>query len=533
MDLRTKFDCWSAIRLLAYQGAQRGVCKPMGCAEGAVEQSGWKNLSSTNFSTVCSFCAHDDAHVARNLYSTSPWPGAAALPCLTFHSPPPQRCHRTSPVPDFLMSTCASREPDQANPKQSHDIAHHPPPPPVPAPSLHPSSSSHLLYAMRHSAHPVFVPPTFPSRLSLSPRHHLPPLSPRPRPHPHPSPCIPRAVAVSPDTVSTDTDTSRNPLLSREPTSSHHLLTILWPASLAHTSSIIPSIAALVAAAGGRLSEWRSLSRVAVEARVQLPPPSHVDHLRNALYFHGQHASVDVVLQEEAVAREPKRLAVFDLDSTLIAQETIDELAAQVNLQGPVKEITDRAMNGEIAFRDSLAERVYLLKGLPVHALDAVKDRVQFTPGARELVSALARLGCRTAVVSGGFHFLADHVRDVLGLDYCYANRLEEEEGVLTGRTVGDVVDAEYKENMLKRLAKEMDLRPEQVLAVGDGSNDLLMMRSAGLGVAFNAKPIVQDKAKARLNQPSLRNVLYLLGLADDDIEVLAQRGANGIARSE
>lgn len=289
------------------------------------------------------------------------------------------------------------------------------------------------------------------------------------------------------------------------------------------SSEVTSSIAALVAASGGRLSEWRRLSRAAVEVRVQLPPRSHIEPLRNALYFHARHAAVDVVLQEEVVAREPKRLAVFDLDSTLIAQETIDEIAAQANLQAPVKHITERAMNGEIGFRDALAERVKLLKGLPVHALDAVKDSVEFTLGARELVTTLARLGCRTAVVSGGFHFLADHVRDVLGLDYCYANRLEDEQGLLTGRTVGEVVDAEYKEKTLKRLAKEMGLRPEQVLAVGDGSNDLLMMRSAGLGVAFNAKPIVQDKAKARLNQPSLRNVLYLLGLADDDIELLVQ----------
>ncbi|CDF40482.1 unnamed protein product [Chondrus crispus] len=180
-------------------------------------------------------------------------------------------------------------------------------------------------------------------------------------------------------------------------------------------------------------------------------------------------------------------------------------------------------MNGEMGFREALAERVRLLRGMRIEALEGVKERVSFTPGARDLVQALRGLGCKTAVVSGGFHFLADHVRDVLGLDYCFANRLEDEQGVLTGRTVGEVVDGEFKERALKRLAAEMRLQREEVLAVGDGSNDLLMMGSAGLGVAFNAKPVVQDQAKARLNQPSLRNVLYLLGLSEEDIQLLVR----------
>lgn len=191
-----------------------------------------------------------------------------------------------------------------------------------------------------------------------------------------------------------------------------------------------------------------------------------------------------------------------------------------------MKAITERAMNGEIGFRDALKQRVALLEGLAVTALDGVKERVKFTEGAHRLIRTLNALGCRTAVVSGGFHFLADHVRDELGLDYSFANRLEVGEGgLLTGRTVGEIVDAEYKDSTLKRLAAELGLRREQVLAVGDGSNDLLMMRSAGTGVAFNAKPIVQDRAKCRVNQPSLANVLYLLGLSDDDIVGLVGDG--------
>ena len=247
-----------------------------------------------------------------------------------------------------------------------------------------------------------------------------------------------------------------------------------------------------------------------------------IESLRANLYAVGRHDSVDVVLQEDSVVRAEKRLAVFDLDSTLIAQETIDELASELKVDAQVKAITERAMNGEIGFREALEERVALLRGLPNQALDGVKDRVVFTPGAAELVRALSALGCQTAVVSGGFHFLADHVRDVLGLDYSFANRLEvDDRDVLTGRTVGEIVDAEYKESTLQRLADQLQLAPQQILAVGDGSNDLLMMGRAGLGVAFNAKPIVQDRAKCRVNQTSLRNVLYLLGLSDDDIGTL------------
>lgn len=255
---------------------------------------------------------------------------------------------------------------------------------------------------------------------------------------------------------------------------------------------------------------------------VSLPNTTDIYSLRQTLFKLGKSANIDITLQEEAVARCRKRLAVFDLDSTLIRQETVDELASELNVQSKVAAITHQAMNGEICFSAALAQRVALLKGLPIGALQAVKDRVNITQGAFELVRTLSRLGCQTAVVSGGFHFLADHVRDVLGLDYSFANRLEVDQmGFLTGRTVGPVVDGVFKEQKLLRLAAGLSLQPRQILAVGDGSNDLLMMQSAGLGVAFNAKPLVQHRAKCRVNQSSLRNVLYLLSLSDSEIDAL------------
>lgn len=300
---------------------------------------------------------------------------------------------------------------------------------------------------------------------------------------------------------------------------------VAWVVTVVAAAALVPAdvtvAEAVVRAFGGDGGAWRSLGRRAAERIVGVPRECDVEALRGELYAAGRERDVDVVLQEERVVREGKSLAIFDLDSTLISQETINELALELQVGDKVAAITSRAMNGEIGFEEALAERVKLLRGLPLTALDSVKERVQFTPGAIELIRTLSALGCETAVVSGGFHFLADHVRDVLGLDYSFANRLEHANGVLTGTTIGEVVDGKYKERTLQRLADERNLRREQVLAVGDGSNDLLMMASAGLGVAFNAKPVVQNRAKCRVNQPSLTSVLYLLGLSDHDIAEL------------
>lgn len=225
------------------------------------------------------------------------------------------------------------------------------------------------------------------------------------------------------------------------------------------------------------------------------------------------------MLQSSDIVRTRKKVAVFDLDSTLIEQETIDELAAELGLEAEVGAITARAMNGELDFRAALEERVALLKGLPVSALDAVKKRVRYTPGARELIAVLRKHGVHTAVVSGGFDFLAAHVRDSLGLHEAHANQLDVGlDGRLTGRTKGDIVDAEFKRAKLLKIARDYNAPEGGTMAVGDGSNDLLMIESAGLGVAFNAKPAVQQRADVRLNQRSLKNVLYLLGLNDEQI---------------
>lgn len=231
----------------------------------------------------------------------------------------------------------------------------------------------------------------------------------------------------------------------------------------------------------------------------------------------------DIAVQPFSVHRKAKRLAIFDMDSTLIQQEVIDELAKEVGVMDEVKAITHRAMNGELDFKASLKERVALLKGAPVDILERVRQRLIFTEGARELCRALKRLGFKLAVVSGGFLPLAKFVKSELGLDFAFANQLSVDEyGKLAGKTTGHIVDAERKRDLLLTLSQLENVPREQIIAVGDGANDLLMLKEASVGVAYRAKPKVQEQANVRLNNKSLLNVLYLLGYTDSEIKELS-----------
>lgn len=233
----------------------------------------------------------------------------------------------------------------------------------------------------------------------------------------------------------------------------------------------------------------------------------------------------NVVVQDAAQVRTRKKLAVFDMDSTLIQNETIDEIASLLDLHDAVKRITDLAMNGQLDFAESLEQRVALLQGLPAIRLDEIKDKVRLTAGAQKLVTVLQRkYGCKTAVISGGFDFLANHMQQVLGLDHAFANQLavDPNSGTLTGVTRGAVVDAQFKARKLDELASQTYSIGDRnaVMAVGDGANDIPMLTKAGLGIAFNAKPRVQEAVNVKLTGgASLDQVLYLLGLDDTEIE--------------
>lgn len=213
------------------------------------------------------------------------------------------------------------------------------------------------------------------------------------------------------------------------------------------------------------------------------------------------------------------------MDSTLIREEVIDLIAASIGVEAEVSAITARAMNGELDFAASLRERVKLLRGVDANILTQLRNVITPTKGAKELIRALRRIGCKTAVLSGGFIPLTQWLADQLGIDYAYANSLTSDAAgeKLTGEVVGTIVDAQRKRELLLEIAEKELASLEQVVAIGDGANDLLMLKAAGLGVAFNAKPLVQMEAKARLNGESLLDLLHVFGLTAEEIEALVR----------
>jgi phosphoserine phosphatase SerB len=234
---------------------------------------------------------------------------------------------------------------------------------------------------------------------------------------------------------------------------------------------------------------------------------------------------VDIAFQKDDVDRWMRRLVVFDMDSTLIQQEVIDELARYAGVEDEVKTITEAAMRGELNFFESLKSRVALLKGHNAEELfSKVKKNLLFTPGAKKLCSTLRKLGFKMAVISGGFMPVAREVQRELGLDYAFANVMEVDEntGLLTGRTTGPVVTPQRKKALLATIADVEGCELKQTIAVGDGANDIPMLHTAGLGIAFCAKPKVQAVTEYRINQQDLSTVLFLLGVSEHAAERLA-----------
>jgi phosphoserine phosphatase len=246
------------------------------------------------------------------------------------------------------------------------------------------------------------------------------------------------------------------------------------------------------------------------------------EHSRNALKKEllaiAKKVGVDIALQAEGLYRRAKRLVVLDMDSTLIQAEVIDELARFKGVYDQVSAITHQAMNGKMDYDESLRERMKLLKGTKLSELDRVFDSIQLTPGAEELIAVLKKLGYKTALISGGFSYVADRLKSRLGIDFVYANQLEIENGALTGNVIPPIVNARRKADLLDVIAQQERIELDQVIAVGDGANDLLMLEKAGLGIAFNAKPTVCEKADLSINQKNLSSILYLLGLSEREL---------------
>ncbi|HZM65412.1 MAG TPA: phosphoserine phosphatase SerB, partial [Nakamurella sp.] len=243
------------------------------------------------------------------------------------------------------------------------------------------------------------------------------------------------------------------------------------------------------------------------------------DQLRAAVVEVGAAAGVDIAVERAGIARRAKRLIVFDVDSTLITGEVIEMLADHTGTRAEVEQITAAAMRGELDFAESLGARVAMLEGLDAAVLDQVGASLVLTPGARTTVRTLKRLGYRCGIVSGGFTQITRHLVDELDLDFAAANTLEVLDGRLTGRLVGEIVDRAGKARALARFALESGVGLNQTVAVGDGANDIDMLAAAGLGIAFNAKPVVAEHADTTLNQPFLDPVLFILGISRDEIE--------------
>ncbi len=218
----------------------------------------------------------------------------------------------------------------------------------------------------------------------------------------------------------------------------------------------------------------------------------------------------------------------MDADMTFLQCEVIDELGKIAGVGEELGEITHAAMNGEVDFEEALKRRVSLLKGLTVEQLQEVSSRIPLTPGAETLVAILKKLGFKIAIVSGGFRFFIDQIKETYGLDYGFANKLELIDGKVTGKLVGDIIDAGAKKEILLSLAEKEGLTVEQVVAIGDGANDIQMLASAGLGIAFNAKPIVARHARASLTTANLEPILYFLGIPGKEIQELREISKKG-----
>ena len=272
-------------------------------------------------------------------------------------------------------------------------------------------------------------------------------------------------------------------------------------------------------APGGAPQALESSALAAVEVRLTLAPGASAEPLKRALLQLAMGSPFDIALQREGLYRRSKRMVVMDMDSTLIRIEVIDELARAHGVYEQVSHITERAMHGEMDYDESLRQRVALLEGLPVRVLRELAASLPLTEGAETLVRVLKRLGFRTAVISGGFSVAAEALQARLGIDSAFSNVLEEQDGKLTGRTVGPIVNARRKAELLEQLAREQGLLLDQVIAVGDGANDLLMLQRAGLGIAFRAKPKLREAADTSISAGGLDTILYLLGLSARELQ--------------
>lgn len=274
------------------------------------------------------------------------------------------------------------------------------------------------------------------------------------------------------------------------------------------------------------IERMRHLARgelVALEMLVDASELRDLSILREVIQRTCDEQGFDTIIQPDTPFRQRRRLVVFDMDRTIIDGEVIDELAKAAKVGDQVSQITHRAMAGEIEFKDALRERVALLKGLPMSVLEEVASDMQLTAGTYELVSTLKAMGFKLALISGGFKFFAERLKTQLGFDYAFANDLEIVDGLLTGKVKGRIIDAEGKGEIVNELAKREGLTREEIVAVGDGANDAIMLKNAGLGIAFNAHELLKKVADGQLTASNLLGLQYCLGATDEAVRRMRQ----------
>ncbi len=296
------------------------------------------------------------------------------------------------------------------------------------------------------------------------------------------------------------------------------------------TASNIALVAGAIAEQGLNIDDIiRLTGRVPLDENARVPKSCIEFSLRGTIpnkkllqerFFELSDEGIDVSFQEDTLYRRCRRLICFDMDSTLIETEVIDELAERAGVGDEVRAITEQAMRGEIDFRESFTRRVAMLKGLDVGVMEDIARNLPITEGLERMMKILKRVGFKTAILSGGFTYFGRHLKRQFGFDYIYANELEVEDGKLTGRYVGEIVDGERKAELLRLLCQFEDIDLEQSIAVGDGANDLPMLNIAGLGIAFHAKPKVKENAKQSISTIGLDGILYFVGLKDSWVEV-------------
>ena len=283
--------------------------------------------------------------------------------------------------------------------------------------------------------------------------------------------------------------------------------------------SAIAGLASAIAGAGGNIERIHRTASYPVTAIEFLVSGAATASLKSQLTALSGELDVDIAVSPGGLMRWAKKLIIMDVDSTLISQEVIELLGAKAGAEEEIRGITERAMAGEIDFEASLRERVALLKGLPLSVIDEVRAEISLTPGAKTLVSTLQKLGHTVAVVSGGFINVIEPILATLKIEHYRANTLESKDGFLTGGLIGPIIDRAAKATALRDFAAIEKINIEQTVAIGDGANDLDMIALAGLGIAFNAKPAVKAAADSAVSAPYLDSVLYLLGIAREDVE--------------